>query len=246
MKKWIYVYVVIIFTVLGVGIYIHSDKVSPAQETVVSGTVVDYEARQSRDSRGRTSTSYAEIISFELNGTTHRFTRGTSFGWKPKIGRVRKLVVDPARPHHARVQASSWLEKLVPSTLKQYPVIIMLWIMGSAFFAFGWFQVLYDYEFFRRAIRIPGKVTDYDTQVGSKGNVTYVEVVSYDFDGQTRTIKSNVGMPFKPKMGTMREVGVNPDDIQKARVNSGRWFGVIFALAGLLLWSLLLVADKFH
>ena len=247
MKKWICVYLMLAFSVLGIGIYIRGgDEQIPANEVIVPGMVVNYEAKHSRSSKGGTSTTYAEVISFDLNGTTHRFTRSTSFGWKPKIGRVRQIVVNPARPSSARVRMWTWVEKLCPQAIKQYPVIIVLWIMGLAFFGVGFLGYMYQYEFFRRAIRLQGKVTSYETRRSSKGGTSYVEVISFDFDGQTRTVTSNVGMPFKPKMGTLREIGVDPQNPQCARAQGGGWFYLIFAGAGILLWTFTLFADKFH
>ena len=113
MKKWIQVYLLIAFAVLGIAVCIHTDKAqtqTSGTEIIVPGTVVDYEVRSPSDEDD--STTYAEVISFELNGQTHRFTRGTSFGWKPKIGRVREIVVDPARPSSARVRMWTWVEKV--------------------------------------------------------------------------------------------------------------------------------------
>lgn len=244
MKKWIQVYLLIAFAVLGIAVCLHNEKTSVAKnaaEVIVPGTVVNYEVRHSKN-----GATYAEVISFHLDGTEHRFTRSTSFGWKPKIGRVRQIVVNPARPSSARVRMASWLEKTVPQAIKQYPQMLVLWFMGCAFFGVGWFSYMYHYEFFRRAIRLKGTVTDYTTQTSSKGGTTYVEIVSFNFDDQPRTVKGNVGMPFKPKMGTMREVGVDPKNPQKARVQGGTWMYLIFAGIGLLLWTGTLFAFKFH
>ena len=241
MKKWIFFYVLIIFTVLGIGISIHQNKVT-ANEVIVSGTVVD----AARRSTSKGGTTYAEVISFELNGQTHRFARGFASSRYPKMGRVREVAVNPDNPQQARVRMWPWLEKLMPLTLKQYPVIIFMWLMGCAFFGLGWFLFLYHYEFFRRAIIVPGRVTSYEERRGAKGGTTYVEVISYEVDGQTCTVSGTVGMPFKPKMGTPREVGIDPQNLQHVRVRSGGWFGVVFMVAGLVLWGVIVLADKFH
>ncbi len=247
MKKWIYVYIVLAFSVLGIAIHIHSGEGKlPAKTVVVPGTVVDYAVKHSRSSKGGTSTTYAEIISFELNGTVHRFTRSISTGWKPKIGRMRQVVVDPAHPQQARVQAWKWVEIVFPRAVKQYPQLLVLWLMGCAFFGVGFLGFMYFYEFFRQAIVVPGHVTSYETRRGSKGGTSYVEVVSYEFDGQTHTVTGTVGMPFKPNMGTLRQIGIDPKNIQKARVRNGTWFWLIFAGVGMLLWMLTFFADKFH
>ncbi len=243
MKKWIQVYLLIAFAVLGIAVCIHTDKAqtqTSGTEIIVPGTVVDYEVRSPSDEDD--STTYAEVISFELNGQTHRFTRGTSFGWKPKIGRVREIVVDPARPSSARVRMWTWVEKVCPQAIKQRPEILFLWFMGLAFFGVGFLGYMYHYEFFRRAIRLQGHVTSYETRRGSKGGTSYVEVISFDFDGQTRTVTSNVGMPFKPKMGTLREIGVDPQNPQRARAQGGVWFYLLFATIGLLMWGVTLFA----
>ena len=242
MKKWICVYVIVAFSVLGIGIYVRSnDEQIPANEVMIPGTVVGYESH-----RKEGDTTYSEVISFNLNGTEHHFTRNLSVNWKPKIGRVRQIMVNPARPSAARVRMWPWLEKIVPQTIKQYPHIFLLWFMGLAFFGVGFLGYMYHYEFFRHAIRLQGYVTSYETRHTSKGGTSYVEVISFDFDGQTRTVTSNIGMPFKPKMGTLREIGVDPQNPQHARAQGGSWFFLLFGFVGMLLWSLTLIADKFH
>lgn len=245
MKKWIQIYLLLAVAVLGIAVCTHTEKArtqTSGTEIIVPGTVVDYAVEHSRTSKGGSSATYAEIISFNLNGTEHRFTRGTSFGWKPKIGRVREIIVDPARPQQARVRMWTWAEKICPQAIKQYPQILFLWFMGCAFFGVGFLGYMYHYEFFRRAIRLQGHVTSYETRRGSKGGTSYVEVISFDFDGQTRTVTSNVGMPFKPKMGTLREIGVDPQNPQRARAQGGNWFWMIFATIGLLMWGVTLFA----
>ena len=240
MKKWIFLYFVIIFAVLGMGIHIHQDQVT-VDEVIVPGTVVDAISYQENG-----ETTYAEVIAFELDGTKHRFTRGETFHWVPQKGRVREVAVNPDNPQQARVRTFPWMEKLISPVLRQYPVIIFLWLFGCVFFGFGWLGSMNYYEFFRRAIIIPGVVTSYTSLPGHKGGTVYQEIVSCEFGGQTRMVRARVATSRKPKMGVTREVGIDPEDTQKAYIRYGMPDEIMFAIAGLVLWALILIAPAFR
>ena len=130
MKKWIYICAVILYTVVGIGLFIYNGT---SQEIVVPGQVVDSKWTQ----HYRLGT-YSAIVSFELNGHTHRFAREPSSWFKPKIGQVYEVAVDPEHPNRARTLMPSLLEKLLPSVMKQHPDILYPWLVGYICFVL-WF-----------------------------------------------------------------------------------------------------------
>lgn len=229
MKKWIVLYIAIISVVIGVSVSRHNDNWEKTA-VVVPGTVVGAESR--RGSKGRTT--YAEVISFELNGATHQFARGMSSSGYPKMGRVRQVIVNPANPKRARVQLAAVWEFLFPSTVKNNPTMGFLWLMGGVFFAVGWFWILANYEFFRRAILVKGTVTSFSTRRGRKGGTSYIEEVTFEFDGQQHTVSGIIGKSWKPKIGAVREVGVIPEQM-RFRLREGQWFPSMFLVIGLVL-----------
>ena len=139
MRKWIYIGALIAYTVITLGFFIHAGT---SQEITVPGRVVD--SKWNRHVPARTPSTYNEIVSFELNGKTHRFVRKPSSWWKPKIGRTREVAVDPANPMRARTRMAPWLEKVLPDLLKQNPDIFYPWLVGYAafwiWFLFGFFS----------------------------------------------------------------------------------------------------------
>ncbi len=116
-------------------------------------------------------------------------------------------------------------------------------------------------RFFKRAIIIPGVVTDYKTRetrqerfrkeavsrgfkssggelisLGSpRETPMYAPVVQFEFAGQIRQITGTVYSSSKPKMGAAVKVGVDPQNIEAARILSKFSFGVLFFVIGLLL-----------
>lgn len=88
----------------------------------------------------------------------------------------------------------------------------------------GWCLRSYR-QFFREAIMVPGVITGYksyqskDTETGNETTM-YRTVVTFEFDNQTRTLTSHSASSIKPKMGKLVHVGVNPTDIQEARIYS--------------------------
>lgn len=110
----------------------------------------------------------------------------------------------------------------------------MLLLMGLAFSAVGWGMLVYEYRFFKRAIKINGVCTSYASQHGSKGGTTYAPVVSFEFDGEQRQATGTIYSSAKPTIGKLYVVGIDPQHIEKARVYSKcnyMFFG-IFALIG--------------
>ena len=55
--------------------------------------------------------------------------------------------------------------------------------------------------------------------------------------GKVEAVVSNFKSNIKPKIGTKRDVGLDPDNMQIARIREGLWFFLIFAGVGLALWG---------
>ena len=107
-------------------------------------------------------------------------------------------------------------------------------VNGGRFFAVGWFWILANYEFFRRAILVKGTVTSFSTRRGRKGGTSYIEEVTFEFDGQQHTVSGIIGKSWKPKIGAVREVGVIPEQM-RFRLREGQWFPSMFLVIGLVL-----------
>ena len=222
-------YFLIVSVLIGVSVTRHADN---WEETalLVPGTVVG--AEQRRGSKG--GTTYAEVISFELDGVTHKFTRGSSSSGYPRIGRQRTVIVNPANPAQARVQLAPMWESLLPQVIKNNPGLGILWGVGSIFFGVGWFCFWRNHEFFRRAIIVPGTVTSFTSKRGHKGGTVYYEEVSFAFAGEQHTVSGTIGKSWKPKIGAAREVGINPDQMDEFRLREGQWFPGLFLVVGLV------------
>ena len=80
-----------------------------------------------------------------------------------------------------------------------------------------------------RAIRVPGVVVDYASQPGSKGGTVYAPIAAFEFDGEQRRVTGSIYSSGKPKMGKQCIVGVDPYDIEKARIYS-KWNYVFYGL----------------
>ena len=223
MKKGLCIYLLAVFAVLGAILYTHQST-SYSDEVDVTGAVVD--VRPS-----------SEVIEFHLKGSVHRFSRTISKKQLPAIGSKRLLAVDPADPQKVRVKKGRLFEVLFPRTLKESPLTLFFWLAGCVLCAVGVFWYISYCEFFSRAIIVQGRVTSYKTRHTRKGGVSYIEIVSFNFEGQTRTLFGFFGQPFKPVIGTVREVGIDPNNPQKARLRSGSWIGPVFMLIGLAAWA---------
>ena len=114
---------------------------------------------------------------------------------------------------------------------------------GLAFLLVGFVGLYLQKQFFERAIKIVGQVTDYEESENREGKPMYRSVVSYEFNGETRTIVSALRTPWKPKIGAPCQVGVDPINPQHARIYSKTsflffWlfigFGVAFLLLGIM------------
>ena len=88
--------------------------------------------------------------------------------------------------------------------------------------ALGGFSFWRDYRFFKRAIIVCGVVRKFVPRrvyryLGTRA-VVYLPVVRFEFDGQVRQVTGTVYSRFKPKIGKPMKVGVNPQNIEDARV----------------------------
>lgn len=230
MTKWIVGYLLIAFTALGTATYTHWEG-EPVHEFIVSGQVEGY--KKSGSGRHR---SYYEVIAFEFEGKKHSFTSPFPVAVSPRLGKARQVAVNSAHPDQVRIVLWEPLERTLPYSLKQNTDVLLFWLFGCVIFGIGWFSYARYYEFFRRAIIIPGKVTSYDTRRRSKGRTYYLEIVSYTFDEISSTVTDTVSRYEEPKMGTVREVGVDPQNFRRARVRSNDHSRWVAALFGLGLW----------
>ena len=115
--------------------------------------------------------------------------------------------------------------------------------MGALFAAVGGVSFWKEYRFFKRAIIVPGVVTDYELHRGDRN--MYSPVVRFEFDGQSRRVTGTTYSSFKPKTGTPMKVGVNPQNIEDARVyqKSGLILTAVTAVLGIVL---LIIAVHSH
>lgn len=117
-------------------------------------------------------------------------------------------------------------------------------IIGAVCLAIGCIGWGRHMLFLQRAVKVPGKVTDFTTYVDhdEDGDTTmYKAIISYEYDGESYTIMGTVGTSWKPEIGRTCQVAVNPSDPQDARVYSRipmPWgfligFGLTFLLVGM-------------
>ena len=92
--------------------------------------------------------------------------------------------------------------------------------MGLLLFFVGFIGLYLDRQFFQRAIKVPGRVVDYEESENEEGKSIYRVIVSYEFRGETRTITSAIRTSWKPKIGSIRQIGIDPTDLQRARIYS--------------------------
>lgn len=127
---------------------------------------------------------------------------------------------------------------------------------------FGSIGVLFwrSHRFFKRAIIVRGVVTGWSTRqeehwqqfraqaslmekklpeqcpknLGA-GKPLYAPVVAFEFDGQSRQVTGTMWTSSKPKIGSVMKVGVDPQNIQDARVlQKSEWLlGGLFLLVGI-------------
>ena len=121
--------------------------------------------------------------------------------------------------------------------------------MSALVAALGGFAFWRDYRFFKRAIIVCGVVRKFVPRrvyryLGTRA-VVYLPVVRFEFDGQVRQVTGTVYSRFKPKIGKPMKVGVNPQNIEDARVyqKSGLILTAVTAVLGIVL---LIIAVHSH
>lgn len=120
-------------------------------------------------------------------------------------------------------------------------------LVGMLFTGVGllfWFR---ERNFFKRAIMVRGIVTGISESQSHdsdhKNQTMYSAIVTFEFDGQTRQVTEGSSSSWKPKLGTVRQVGVDPADIQNVRVYS-RF--ILIMSAGFILLGLSLMGAQLY
>ncbi|MBR4355328.1 MAG: hypothetical protein IKP96_01970 [Elusimicrobiaceae bacterium] len=117
------------------------------------------------------------------------------------------------------------LDLYVVQDLSFMAEVIAVWLGGCLFFGFGWFFYFYEYEFFRRAIIVPGTI---DAYYGKRKFSSYSVLVSFSLNDTMQTVRSGVLSFLPPSIGSICEVGVDPANISRIRIRSGKWFFPFF------------------
>lgn len=132
-----------------------------------------------------------------------------------------------------------------------YPIIalVIVMLMGLLSFGIGCFLLLRNILFFRKAVLVYGKVVDYASKLGGKGQIMYTPIVQYELGGEIKEVKGSVFSCIKPTIGKYIKVGINPDNIEDVRVE--QWSSLIviipimlagaffasFAIFALIFWK---------
>ncbi len=106
---------------------------------------------------------------------------------------------------------------------------------GLLFGGVGGWLLWSEWQFFRRAIRIPGVVVSYEERRGHKGERVYAPVAAFELDGERRQVTGSIYSSGKPKMGKQCVIGVDPYNLDKARIYS-KWnyiFSGLFLIIGI-------------
>ena len=140
---------------------------------------------------------------------------------------------------------------------KQFPMETI----GALFAAVGGIAFWKEYQFFKRAIIVRGVVTgvserneekwkNFRDRAHSNGmnvpenrprsggrEAVYAPVVQFEFDGQVRQVTGTTYSSFKPKTGTPMKVGIDPQNIEDARLYqiSGLILTAVMAVLGIIL-----------
>ncbi len=116
-------------------------------------------------------------------------------------------------------------------------------LLGIVIFCAGFLWWRKHKKFFKDAILVPGTISSYTTyeSKGEHGPTTmYTPIISFEFDGQLRTVAHPISSSSKPEIGKTYQVGVNPYNIEEARVyfkgeRTAMWVLIAVGLALLLL-----------
>ncbi len=107
---------------------------------------------------------------------------------------------------------------------------LSFWLVGGLFLGIGWFPFASQYEFFRRAIVVPGQIEG--NHKDPKG--IRLTIVSFRLDGELQTARIRVFAPGTPTIGATCEVGLDPTNPQNIRIRTATWFCWIWGGIGLL------------
>ena len=133
----------------------------------------------------------------------------------------------------------------VVAPLVKHAGILILGMVGLALTGGGAWLWHSRTNFFKQAIRVPGKVVRYSSyeerdEDSRHTKTMFSEVVSYSFNGETREITSNFSSSSydEANIGQIRQVGINPNNPYEARIYSKGEFViavVLMSVGGLLL-----------
>lgn len=119
---------------------------------------------------------------------------------------------------------------------------------GIGTFAIGLWGLWSDIKFFKTAIKIPGVITGYKEKLSGAERIMYQTIATFEFDGKKReVIETRHASSYKPTLGKPCQVGINPYNIQEARIYSkmNLFFYVIFIALGLLMIGIGVSVFKF-
>ncbi len=124
-------------------------------------------------------------------------------------------------------------------------------LFGVLLIGLGCFLWRRHKKFFKHAILVPGAISSYTTyeSKGEHGPTTmYTPIISFEFDGKPRTVAHPISSSSKPEIGKTYQVGVNPYNIEEARVyfkgeKTAMWILMAVGL-GLLLLGIAGVCGK--
>ena len=114
-------------------------------------------------------------------------------------------------------------------------------LFGVVFVAIGLWKLYSRHKFFKKAIIIQGVITGYKSY-RDDGTTMYTPIATFEFDGQKRECVDSFSSSWKPTIGKLCKIGVNPNNIEEARIYSTGetifwwvWVGiaVISLLAGI-------------
>ncbi len=100
--------------------------------------------------------------------------------------------------------------------------LLFLLLVGSIFFAVGFYLWYKERKFFKKAILIPGVVVDKVSRQSrnKKGgsNTLHAPVVQFEFNGELCRAEGEVYSSWPPKLGKQMRVGIDPQNPAVARV----------------------------
>lgn len=117
-------------------------------------------------------------------------------------------------------------------------------LFGCVFVILGLWWWYSRRKFFKRAIMVSGIITGYknyqDREGDGKETTMYHAIATFELDGEKREVVSLWSTSVKPKIGKPCQVGINPDDMNEARIYSKmegffNWILIGFGLLAIVL-----------